>query len=144
MFDPAVGSISFELWQKATDSSGNVVDEAKALNELFTIEAPSWTKQIDVTDLPTVGTTTDGQEVSYTYFVKEDAVSGFDTVYENNGGITDSDVDGTIVIKNKQQKSYELPMTGGRGTIGYTMAGGAMILLAVCLYIQNKRQGGLA
>lgn len=93
-------------------------------------------------NLPLSGVDADGNSVTYSYYVVEDPVSGYDTTYENNGGIQS----GTITVINKKQDtpetpSYELPETGGAGTSLFTMGGAALAALSLLLGTRQRRRG---
>lgn len=50
-----------------------------------------------------------------------------------------------VLVSNKEDKSYELPSTGGTGTTGYLAGGAALMCLAVLLYgyqLRRKRERG--
>ncbi|MGN0993936.1 MAG: Cna B-type domain-containing protein [Butyricicoccus sp.] len=93
------------------------------------------------TGLPLSVTDADGNTVTYTYYVEEVPVSGYDTTYENNAGITS----GTITVKNRKNTtetpSYELPETGSGGTFLYTMGGAALVALSLLLATCPRRRG---
>ena len=97
------------------------------------------------TDLPKTGKDSEGNTIYYSYYVQEKPVANYTTEYENNSGIAS----GTITIKNtaNENPSYELPETGGTGTIWYTLGGLLLSMAAVYLlykksnksaYIRNK------
>ena len=67
------------------------------------------------------------------YFVSEDPVPGFIPSYINNGVYG-----GTIVIQNDSEP-YELPATGGKGSLGLAEIGVAMMLVAAAVYRKNKK-----
>lgn len=98
-----------------------------------------WTQTI--TDLP-ANEITDGVKNYYTYYVKEAEVADCETTYDNNGGIGR----GLITIKNKSliDKAYELPKSGGGGTLLYTLGGVLMILMATIYgtFISRRRKEG--
>jgi hypothetical protein len=78
----------------------------------------------------------------YSYYVRETPVSGYDTSYSNGSKTSDnpSDMktdseDGQITIKNKAQKQYELPETGGSGVKMHYVLGAALVLLTTGLII---------
>ena len=91
-------------------------------------------------NLPLSGTDDEGNTVTYTYYVEEVSVSGFDTTYENNGIPS-----GTITVTNKKNTtetpSYELPETGSGGTFLYTMGGAALVALSLLLATCPRRRG---
>lgn len=45
----------------------------------------------------------------------------------------------TIIIKNSV-KSYELPNTGGTGTVMIYVAGGVLVAVAVVMFVMQKRK----
>ena len=89
-------------------------------------------------------TYTAAAEEGATYTVSEVKVNGkpvedtgYTVSYYNNAGIDH----GEIVITNKQkEKMYELPSTGGTGTILYYAGGAALMCLAVLLYGYQRRR----
>ena len=93
------------------------------------------------TGLPLSGKDDDGNTVTYTYYVVENRVYGYDTTYENNTGITS----GTIKVTNRKNPtetpSYELPETGSGGTFLYTMGGAALVALSLLLATCPRRRG---
>lgn len=88
-------------------------------------------------NLPLTGTDTDGNTVTYYYYVQEISVPNYTTSYENNGGITS----GTITVTNKavETPGYELPKTGGPGTTLYS-AGGLLLMAAAGRFLLHKRK----
>ena len=95
-----------------------------------------WSKD----DLPLTGKVDDGNTVYYTYYVVEHDGTNYSTAYENNNGI----VSGTITIKNTESDNpdYQLPETGGPGTIKYIMGGILLMLASVLLYIKQHIKEG--
>ncbi len=95
-------------------------------------------------DSSTNWTYTTEAETDAVYTVSEVKVNGkpidesnYTVSYYNNDGIDH----GEIVITNKQKdKVYELPSTGGTGTIQYYIGGAILMLLATSLYFYRKRQ----
>ena len=92
------------------------------------------------TNLPLTGTDESGNAVTYYYYIEEVPVPNYDTSYDNNGGIQS----GTITVTNKAMDTpeYQLPETGGGGTIPYTLGGLLLMAIAGCflLYNQSKRR----
>ena len=77
--------------------------------------------------------------ITYKYYVKEKACSGTFKYDLNNTGITG----GTILLYNQvpEDANYELPSTGGSGTLPYTVVGGTMMLSALAYsFIHRKRR----
>lgn len=77
--------------------------------------------------------------ITYKYYVKEKACSGTFKYDLNNTGITG----GTILLYNQvpEDANYELPSTGGSGTLPYTAVGGTMMLSALAYsFIHRKRR----
>ena len=79
----------------------------------------------------------------YYYFIKEASTGDkYDVTYSEsnktgveNGGLL------TLTNKEKEDTGYELPSTGGTGTLPYTAVGGTMMLTALAYrLIHRKRQ----
>lgn len=88
-------------------------------------------------DLPLTDPT--DSSITYKYYVKETACSGTFKYDLNNTGITG----GTILLYNQvpEDANYELPSTGGSGTLPYTAVGGTMMLTALAYsFIHRKRR----
>lgn len=78
----------------------------------------------------------------YTFFIKETNVSAsrFTVVYNQPEGVQ---VGGTLTFTNTDTgfADYELPSTGGTGTLPYTAVGGTMMLSALAYsFIHRKRR----
>ena len=76
--------------------------------------------------------------ITYKYYVKETACSGTFKYDLNNTGITG----GTILLYNQvpEDANYELPSTGGTGTLPYTAVGGTMMLSALAYSIIHRKR----
>ena len=88
-------------------------------------------------DLPLVNS--NDSSITYKYYVKETDCSGTFKYDLNNTGITG----GTILLYNQvpEDDGYELPSTGGTGTLPYTAVGGTMMLSALAYsFIHRKRR----
>lgn len=59
-------------------------------------------------------------------------------IYTNNDGIQT----GTITVTNTLSEGYELPKTGGSGTVRYTTVGTAIVAVAMAFLSRRKRLGG--
>lgn len=77
---------------------------------------------------------------NYYFYVKETSTGQtYDVSYSNNN----VKGTGTIVVTNKEKDNtgYELPSTGGTGTLPYTAVGGTMMLTALAYsFIHRKRR----
>ena len=77
---------------------------------------------------------------NYYFYVKETSTGQtYDVSYSNNN----VKGTGTIVVTNKEKDNtgYELPSTGGSGTLPYTAVGGTMMLSALAYsFIHRKRR----
>ena len=65
--------------------------------------------------------------------------ANYDVIYTNNN----VKGTGTILVTNKEKENadYELPSTGGSGTLPYTAVGGTMMLSALAYsFIHRKRR----
>lgn len=133
------GSITYDLIQVATDSQDNSTETVYKSGETLTHD-DDWTRTYK--GLPVSGKNAAGNEVDYKYYVRETPVSGYDTSYSNGETTSDnpSDMktdssDGQITIKNKAQKQYNLPETGGSGVKMHYVLGAALVLLTTGLII---------
>lgn len=138
----ANGYITYNLMQVATSEYGNSQEVVYRENERLSQDT-GWSKTYS--DLPLSGTNDSGQSVTFTYYVVEASVSGYQTSYisdiqnESTHAKDIAVVSGDITIKNKAQKAYVLPDTGGEGITKTLFLGGfltslAIILLAVKFY----------
>ena len=80
------------------------------------------------------------RDSNYYFYVKETSTGQtYDVSYSNNN----VKGTGTIVVTNKEKDNtgYELPSTGGAGTLPYTAVGGTMMLSALAYsFIHRKRR----
>ena len=122
-----------ELWRKGYQYSGEKSDTKV---ESVTLDSSnnwsySW-NNLPLTDPA-------DSSITYKYYVKETACSGTFKYDLNNTGITG----GTILLYNQvpEDANYELPSTGGSGTLPYTAVGGTMMLTALAYsFIHRKRR----
>lgn len=122
-----------ELWRKGYQYSGEKSDTKV---ESVTLDSSnnwsySW-NNLPLTDPA-------DSSITYKYYVKETACSGTFKYDLNNTGITG----GTILLYNQvpEDDGYELPSTGGSGTLPYTAVGGTMMLTALAYsFIHRKRR----
>lgn len=119
-----------ELWRKG----GSQTSDTKV--DTFTLDSSNnWSHSWK--DLPLVDP--NNSSITYKYYVKETACSGTFKYDLNNTGITG----GTILLYNQvpEDDGYELPSTGGSGTLPYTAVGGTMMLTALAYsFIHRKRR----
>ena len=77
----------------------------------------------------------DGKGHKYCYFVKEVTTGNWVTEFNNNNGIQT----GKIFITNKVYSGYELPSTGGMGTVPFAAVGGMLTVGAALLLAKRKK-----
>lgn len=122
-----------ELWRKGYQYSGEKSDTKV---ESVTLDnSNNWSYSWN--NLPL--TDPADSSITYKYYVKEKACSGTFKYDLNNTGITG----GTILLYNQvpEDANYELPSTGGSGTLPYTAVGGTMMLSALAYsFIHRKRR----
>lgn len=122
-----------ELWRKGYQHGGQKSDD---LVETVTLDSSNnWSYSWN--NLPLTDPT--DSSITYKYYVKETACSGTFKYDLNNTGITG----GTILLYNQvpEDANYELPSTGGSGTLPYTAVGGTMMLTALAYsFIHRKRR----
>ena len=77
----------------------------------------------------------------YVYYIEEASTGGkYDVTYSesNKTGVENG---GLLTLTNKKIPGYELPSTGGTGTLPYTAVGGTMMLSALAYsFIHRKRR----
>lgn len=138
-----------KLWE---DKSGNAIDGADAkLPESITVELykrPGTTGEGERVTTLTLTQEKGWKETyavptgdsNYYFYVKETSTGQtYDVSYSNNN----VKGTGTIVVTNKEKDNtgYELPSTGGTGTLPYTAVGGTMMLTALAYsFIHHKRR----
>jgi fimbrial isopeptide formation D2 family protein/LPXTG-motif cell wall-anchored protein len=119
--------INLELW--CTPTQGDPTSAVKA-EDIKLEKAKSWTYNYPIPEA----------YKDWYFYVKEVATSKNYTVsYIGNDGVQH----GTITIINTETDSsgYELPSTGGTGTLPYTAVGGTMMLSALAYsFIHRKRR----
>ena len=122
-----------ELWRKGYKNGSQTSD---AMVETVTLDnSNNWNYSWN--NLPL--TDPADSSITYKYYVKETACSGTFKYDLNNTGITG----GTILLYNQvpEDANYELPSTGGFGTLPYTAVGGTMMLTALAYsFIHRKRR----
>lgn len=129
--EPEETEIQFELWRRSSLGGEEKLDT-------YTLTAAAdW--RIEIPNLIKADTNDQGRKVSYAYYLKEIPLEDYIATYENNGGISG----GSIRMINIQQPviAYELPKTGGAGTLPYT-AGGLLLLAASIFLLYNNKKCG--
>ena len=128
--DIPVDSIQVQLYRYTEDqpaASAEPVGEAKNLNK-GNGWSYTWT---DKNQIPAA----DGKGRRYCYFVKEVTTGNWVTEITNNDGIQT----GKIFITNKVYSGYELPSTGGMGTVPFAAVGGMLTVGAALLLAKRKK-----
>lgn len=138
-----------KLWE---DKYGNAIDGADAkLPPRITVELYKRTGTTGEGEHAATLTLTKDNDWKATYAVPADYLSYYFYVKETSTGQTydvsysNNNVQGTgtIVVTNKEKDNtnYELPSTGGTGTLPYTAVGGTMMLSALAYsFIHRKRR----
>lgn len=128
--DIPVESIQVQLYRYTegqTAESAVPVGEAQNLNK-GNGWSYTWT---DKNQIPA----TDREGKRYCYFVKEVTTGNWVTEFNNNNGIQT----GKIFIINKVYSGYELPSTGGMGTVPFAAVGGMLTVGAALLLAKRKK-----
>lgn len=126
-------SIQLELWRSATKLDPNTqVDttNAEKVQDITLTKAENWTFDYPIPD----------GYANYYYYVKEvQSGANYKVSYTGNDGVQ---YGGTIVITNTETEDagYELPSTGGTGTLPYTAVGGTMMLSALAYTIIHRKR----
>lgn len=125
-----VQSITVNVYQMVVGDA----TEKKLYQELSINGESGW--KVEVEKLPLTGQDSSGNTVSYYYEVEEIPVDGYTAEYSK-----DSDCITIINIKN-EDAAYELPETGGIGTLPFILSGLALIAGAL-LYDRYRRRSVL-
>lgn len=77
----------------------------------------------------------------YFYYIEEASTGGKYDVTYSDSNTTGVEKGGLLTLTNKEIVGYELPSTGGTGTLPYTAVGGTMMLSALAYsFIHRKRR----
>lgn len=121
-------NVTVELYRYA--KSGGSKDSAEHVDTITLNKTEHWTYVFkDVKE-------------GYYYFIKEASTgSKYEVTYSDsnttgveNGGLL------TLTNKEKEDTGYELPSTGGAGTLPYTAVGGTMMLSALAYSIIHRKR----
>lgn len=124
-----------ELWRKGYKDGSQTSDTKVDTEPVILNSSNNWSHSWDSLSLTDPADST----ITYKYYVKETDHSGTFKYDLNNTGITG----GTILLYNQvpEDDGYELPSTGGTGTLPYTAVGGTMMLSALAYsFIHRKRR----
>ena len=125
--EPAVNSIHIKVW-RYTDNDKDRTPFAEAdLNA-----DNNWTKTWSGNDLP-LKDPVSGK--AYHYLVEEETTGNWNVYIDNNGVQT-----GNITVQNYVYTGYELPSTGGMGTVPFGVLGGALAAAAALLLVRKRKQ----
>ena len=95
------------------------------------LTAPAWTWSESGTDLP-LKDPVSGK--AYHYLVEEVTTGNWNVYIDNNGVQT-----GNITVQNYVYTGYELPSTGGMGTVPFAAVGGMLTVGAALLLAKRKK-----
>ncbi len=127
--DIPVKSIQVQLYRY---TEGQPADNVELVNTQELNKDNGWSYTwTDKNQIPA----TDGKGHKYCYFVKEVTTGNWVTEINNNNGIQT----GKIFITNKVYSGYELPSTGGMGTVPFAAVGGMLTVGAALLLAKRKK-----
>jgi len=124
------GPIQVQLYRYTEDqtaTNAEPVGEAQNLNKVNGW-SHTWAGENEIP-------ATDGKGHKYYYLVKEVTTGNWVTEITNNDGIQT----GMIFIINKVYSGYELPSTGGMGTMPFAAVGGMLTVGAALLLAKRKK-----
>ena len=141
-----------KFWVNKNGQNMNPTDETSVTVKLYKYAKDgthgSRTSGIHVTDIELTSAnnwtaTYSNLDDGYLYYIEEASTGGkYEVIYSDsnttgveNGGLL------TLTNKEKDNTGYELPSTGGTGTLPYTAVGGTMMLSALAYsFIHRKRR----
>lgn len=119
--------VTVELYRYA--KSGGSKDSAEHVADFILNKTNSWTYVYK------------NVEKDYYYFIKEASTGNKYEVTYSDSNTTGVENGGLLTLTNKEIVGYELPSTGGTGTLPYTAVGGTMMLSALAYsFIHRKRR----
>lgn len=125
--EPAVDRIHIKVWQYTDNDKDRTLFAEADLNA-----GNKWTKTWSGEELPL----TDKESgKAYHYLVEETTTGNWNVYIDNNGVQT-----GNITVQNYVYTGYELPSTGGMGTVPFGVLGGALAAAAALLLVRKRKQ----
>lgn len=124
--EPAVDSIHIKVWRYTDNDKDRTFFDEATLNE-----TNHWTATWSGDKLPL----TDENGNAYHYLVEETTTGNWNVYIDNNGVQT-----GNITVQNYVYTGYELPSTGGMGTVPFGVLGGALAAAAALLLVRKRKQ----
>lgn len=128
---PKETSVTVKLYKYAKDGTSGTRNNGILVQTITLDNTNNWTF------------TYNNLEEGYLYYIEEASTGGkYEVIYSDsntagveNGGLL------TLTNKEKDNSHYELPSTGGAGTLPYTAVGGTMMLSALAYsFIHRKRR----
>ena len=141
-----------KFWVNKNGQNMNPTDETSVTVKLYKYKANGtngsrkngiYVTAIELTSANNWTATYKNLEDGYLYYIEETSTgSKYEVIYSDsnttgveNGGLL------TLTNKEKDNTGYELPSTGGAGTLPYTAVGGTMMLSALAYsFIHRKRR----
>ena len=141
-----------KFWVNKNGQNMNPTDETSVTVKLYKYKADGtngsrkngiYVTAIELTSANNWTATYKNLEDGYLYYIEEASTGGkYEVIYSDsnttgveNGGLL------TLTNKEKDNTNYELPSTGGTGTLPYTAVGGTMMLSALAYsFIHRKRR----
>ncbi len=114
----------------------------KENGEGYSVEVSGKDYIYTISDLEKYDVTVDGTKLEWIYTFSEEVPFGYHVKYINKDASDTSVADHVTdqgVIENHLDV-YQLPHTGGPGTFIYTLAGGVLILFAICLLLWRQKR----
>lgn len=118
--------VTVELYRYA--KSGGSKDSAEHVADFILNKTNSWTYVYK------------NVEKDYYYFIKEASTGNKYEVTYSDSNTTGVENGGLLTLTNKEIVGYELPSTGGTGTLPYTAVGGTMMLTALAYSIIHRKR----
>lgn len=140
-----------KFWVNKNGQNMNPTDETSVTVKLYKYKADNtvgtrkngiYVTDIELTSANNWTATYKNLEDGYLYYIEEASTgSKYEVIYSDsnttgveNGGLL------TLTNKEKDNTGYELPSTGGTGTLPYTAVGGTMMLTALAYSIIHRKR----